>query len=246
MIVLLHGYLESSDVWRDIIPELARFSRVITMDLPGAGESDVFGSEHTMEFMADAVRSLMDELAIEKVMIVGHSLGGYVALAFLELFPDRLRCYCLFHSHPMADTDEVIANRKREIKIVESGKKDIIYPVNIPKMFADCNLEKFETELEYMKEVASRIPAEGIIALIKGMISRPSRLDLLEKGEVPLLYILGRMDNYIPYELFNIIIRMPKNAELVTFENSGHLGFIEEKEKTVNVLREFFENNFHN
>jgi len=239
-IILLHGYLESSEVWDNFVPDLAEKFRVIAIDLPGHGESGVFGNEHSMEFMADVVIAVMNEEGIEKVMLTGHSMGGYAALAFVEKYPSRLNAYCLFHSHPFADTDEIIINRKREIRVVKSGKKDIIYPVNIPKMFADFNTEKFSAQLDRNKEIASVIPAEGIIAVINGMISRPSRIDILEKGEIPLLMIFGMHDNYIPFGEVKDRITLPENAEILVLEKSGHLGFIEEKEKSQKAIIRFY------
>ena len=114
-IVLLHGYLESSEVWNGFETRLAEFFRVVSIDLPGHGLSSVYGEVHTMEFMATAVKEIVDSLNIKKVFLTGHSLGGYVALAFLELYPDNLSGYCLFHSQPFADPPAVIEKRRREI-----------------------------------------------------------------------------------------------------------------------------------
>ena len=110
-----------------------------------------------MEFMANVVKELLDSLNIKKVFLTGHSLGGYVTLAFLELFPDSLLGYCLFHSHPFPDTPETIEKRMREIALVREGKKDLMYPDNISRMFASSNLEKFPEACETFKEIASRI-----------------------------------------------------------------------------------------
>ncbi|MBS0011282.1 MAG: alpha/beta hydrolase [Bacteroidales bacterium] len=239
VIILLHGYLESSEIWDGFAAGLAASYRTIAIDLPGHGKSGVFGDEHTMDFMAETVKAVMDAEGLDKAMLTGHSMGGYVALAFVEKYPHRLYGYCLFHSHPFADTDELIDNRKREIKIVESGKKDIIYPVNIPRMFADFNTEKFTEAVEHNKLIASGISAEGIIAVLNGMISRPSRLDILEQGEVPLLFIAGKHDNYIPFEEVKNRIRIPANGEMLVLEKSGHMGFVEEKEKTLKAIMNF-------
>ncbi|MFO7756196.1 MAG: alpha/beta hydrolase [Bacteroidales bacterium] len=240
LLILLHGYLESSEVWDDFVPGLAQRYRVIAIDLPGHGQSSVSGNEHSMEFMADAVKAVIDHEDIGRCMMVGHSMGGYVTLAFIEKYPLFLRAYCLFHSHPYADTDEIIENRKREIKIVQSGKKDLIYPVNISKMFADFNTGRFSEELERHKEIASAIPAEGIIAVLNGMIHRPTRHELLEKGDIPLLLILGRYDNYISFGEMKNRIGLPQNAELLVLERSGHLGFVEEKEKSQEAIMDFY------
>jgi pimeloyl-ACP methyl ester carboxylesterase len=226
-------------VWNGFSGKLALSFRVISVDLPGCGLSDVFGEVHSMEFMAMAIKELFDHLGIIKVFLTGHSLGGYVALAFLELFPDLLSGYCLFHSQPFADTPAAIEKRKREIEIVKMGKKNLMYPDNVMKMFASSNLEKFSDALQRSKNIASRIPGEGIIAVLNGMMIRPSRLTFMEEGKVPCLWILGSMDNYIPYDLIQKQVNLPDNAKIVILANSGHMGFVEEEELTIRTIREF-------
>jgi pimeloyl-ACP methyl ester carboxylesterase len=238
-LVLIHGYLETSDVWKDFACLLSDRFRVIAVDLPGHGNSDIYTETQTMEFLAEAVSGLLGVLGIEKAFLAGHSLGGYVALAFLEKFPAKLSGYSLFHSHPLADSLEVLQKREREIQIVEAGKKFLMYPDNVRKMFADSNIPKFTEELERSKTIASSISAEGIISVLKGMMARTSRVHIMEEGRVPCLWILGRMDNYIPCDIIQQKIKFPANGTLTILENSGHLGFIEEKEKSAAVLADF-------
>jgi len=238
-VLLVHGYLETGDVWIPFAEKLSQSHRIITVDLPGHGQSDLYGETHTMEFLAGALCGLLDTIGIEKIFIVGHSLGGYVTLAFLEHFASRLYGYCLFHSHPFADTREIIEKREREIMIVNAGKKFLIYPENVKRMFAEKNLEKFTSELERSKSIASGISAEGITSVLRGMMERPSRLDLMQEGSVPCLWILGSDDSYIPCELMKNRVTLPSRTELVILQNSGHLGFIEETDKSVSAIKEF-------
>jgi pimeloyl-ACP methyl ester carboxylesterase len=239
MIVLIHGYLETSEVWKNFAGKLSWKYRIITIDLPGHGRSDIQGETQTMELMAEAVKELLESLTIEKVFLTGHSLGGYIILAFAELYPEMLSGYCLFHSHPLADTIEALEKRKREITLIKAGKKDLMYPENIAKMYAALNLVKFRDALKRSKEIASSISGEGIIAVLRGMMARPSRLAVMEEGKVPCLWILGKMDNYVNCELVQSKVRLPKNAEVVVLNNSGHLGFIEEEGRSIDVLTEF-------
>lgn len=239
VVFLLHGYLGSSEVWNGFREKLASKFRVISVDLPGHGLSEVYGATHTMEFMATVVKELLDSLDIHKVFLTGHSLGGYVTLAFLEMYQEYLSGYCLFHSHPFSDSPEALEKRKREIAIVSAGKKDLIYPDNIERMFADSNLENFSEQLGRSKEIASRIPGKGIIAVLKGMMVRPSRLWVMENGKVPFLWILGSMDKYIPYDIIQAKVKLPSNARVVVLQNSGHMGFIEEADLSVKIICDF-------
>jgi len=238
-IVLLHGYLESSEIWNGFAEKLSADFRIISVDLPGHGLSDVFGETHSMEFMATVLKSLFDSEDLSKVFLIGHSLGGYAALAFLELFPKYLSGYCLFHSHPFQDNPAALEKRLREIEIVNKGKKNLIYPDNVTRMFASANLDKFSEALQTSKEIASRIPGNGIIAVLNGMMIRPSRLKVMEKGVAPCLWILGSMDNYIPCDSIQAMVNLPSNAETVVLKNSGHIGFIEEEDLSVKVVMDF-------
>ncbi len=239
VVILLHGYLESSEIWAGFADKLAGKFRVISIDLPGHGRSTVYSNCHSMEFMANSIKGFMDTMNIGEAFITGHSLGGYITLAFLELFPEMLKGYCLFHSHPFADTPETIEKREREIQIVRSGKKFLVYPGNVSMMFAGSNLERMKDSVQHSKDIASGISDEGIIAVLNGMMIRPSRLSIMEKGIKPCLWILGRMDNYIQCETMLARVKLPSDAKLVVLEKSGHLGFIEEESLSVEIISDF-------
>jgi pimeloyl-ACP methyl ester carboxylesterase len=237
--VLLHGYLESSEIWENFAKKLSGNHRVISVDLPGHGLSAIYGDCHSTEFMANAVKALFDCLNLKSVFLTGHSLGGYVTLAFLELFPDCLSGYCLFHSHPLPDSPENLTKREREINFVKSGKKFLMYPENVSLMFASQNLQKFRDAFQRSKDIASKIRDEGIIAALNGMMIRPSRVGVMEAGKVPCLWILGRLDNYISSEDILKKVNLPVNAKVIILENSGHLGFIEEEDLSVKIVSDF-------
>ncbi len=241
IVVLVHGYLESSEVWGEFAEQLIKKYRVLSVDLPGNGKSDLYDEEYTMCFMAGAVKSVLDNEKAERVVIAGHSLGGYVTLAFVENYPDMVRGYILFHSHPLADTEEIMIHRNREIDVVRSGKKDVIYPVNVSKMFADVNLEKLSSHVERSKSIASQQTPEGIISVLQGMTGRKNREDVVTSGIAPMLYILGKMDNYIPWDYAIKHLKTGSAGEVITLYHSGHMGFIEETSLSVKIFNEFIE-----
>jgi pimeloyl-ACP methyl ester carboxylesterase len=238
-VMLIHGYLETSEIWESFGERLSKEFRVITIDLPGHGRSDLLSDSQTMELMAGVVKEVLDSAGLRKVVVAGHSLGGYVTLAFLEHYPEYLSGYCLFHSHPLPDTEQAAEKRKREIAAVLGGKKELMYPENIEKMFAGVNLEKLSDKVDRSKKIAAAIPGNGIIAVLNGMMSRSSRVRVMEEAKVPCLWILGRLDNFIPFDAIQKRVNLPGNATTVILDRSGHMGFVEEENRSVELMTEF-------
>lgn len=238
-VVLLHGYLESLDIWGSFKTELSQFCRVISVDLPGHGKSGLICETQTMEIMADAVDIILNHLDIGRAVIIGHSMGGYVTLAFAEIFPEKTVGYCLFHSHALADSEEKKINRDREIELVKSGKKMQIISTNIPKAFADDNLHKFADDVEKARQIAVNTPDDGIICALKGLKVRPDRKRVLTESTIPVLIIAGKKDNYIPFGIYEQHFKLAQKSDILILENSGHMGFIEEKEESLEGILEF-------
>lgn len=238
-VVLLHGYLESMLVWEDFIPYLYKEVRVITLDLPGHGISVVTGEIHTMDFLADTIADALKALGIEKCTLVGHSMGGYVALAFCERHSEMLDGLVLFSSTPNPDTPEKAENRRREIALVKAGKKDMLARVAPAAGFAEQNRTRMRDYIEDLTEQVFITEDEGIVALLNGMIARRDQNEMLRRSPVPQLFILGKKDNYIPPEAAEKIIAEQPQAKVVWLENSGHMGFLEEPEAAARAILDF-------
>jgi pimeloyl-ACP methyl ester carboxylesterase len=237
-IVLLHGYLESGRIWEGFVEQFPGRYRMIVPDLPGHGDSGTWGKVHTMDEVAGAVQAILMAEGIDKVFLAGHSMGGYVTMAFADLFPDSLNGYALVHSTPFADTNEKRENRDREISLVLCGKKRQIVMVNIPKAFATENLERMAGQVEYLKKMALLSPDEGMIALLNGMKERPDRTAVLQNPQWPVLLIGGMKDNYIPLEVFDKLIDLAPHARVLRLAESGHMGFMEEPERVIGAFEE--------
>lgn len=242
-ILLLHGYLESLDVWEDFAKLLSKEYRVVAMDLPGHGISQVMGEKHSMTFLADTVVGVLDELEIEKATIVGHSMGGYVALQTLRLHPERLEGLVLLSSTPYPDSPEKLADRDREIALVEGGHKDLLATTAAKNGFASDNLRRMQDEIIFLEEQVLVTEPEGVVALLRGMKEREDSNELLRQSAVPQLFILGKKDNYIPLEKAEAMVAAHPQAKVVWLENSGHLGYFEEPEVCANAIKMFLENN---
>ena len=235
-IVLIHGYLETGAVWEDFAARYLHNYRVITLDLPGHGQSGTWGKVHSMDDLAESVKNVLEAESIEKVLLVGHSMGGYVAMAFAENYPDRLLGYSLFHSTCFADSEEKKKNRDRESSLIHCRKIRQIINVNIPKGFADDHLKTLQNEVDRMKDVALGNSDSGILAILNGMKERPDRTHILKDPQIPLLLIGGMKDNYIPVEVFEKLRKLAPHASVLKLKESGHMGFIEEPEVAANAI----------
>jgi pimeloyl-ACP methyl ester carboxylesterase len=241
-VVLLHGYLETNEVWSDFRELLKPYLRVIAIDLPGNGLSGTNTDENSMEFMADVVADVLNYSKINTATLVGHSMGGYAALAFAEKYGDKTEKLCLFHSTPNPDTEEKKQNRDREITLIEENKLNLILQVNIDNMFADENLQRMENAIAMISENATISETSGIIACLRGMKSRKDMNTFLSGFDKPLLFIFGKKDKYITETVANGLIEKFPNAETLILENSGHAGFLEEPEICSQKLIEFINN----
>ena len=180
-----------------------------------------------------------DALGIARCTLVGHSMGGYVALAFCEKYPERLDGVVLLSSTPDADTDEKKENRLREIKLVEAGKKDALARVAPEAGFAPENRPRMRDEIEDLVEQVFVTEDEGIAALLRGMIERPDRNEMLRRSAVRQLFIFGKHDGYIPLEKAEALAAAHPQARIAWLEHSGHMGFLEEPEITARALLDF-------
>ena len=240
-VVLLHGYLESLEIWNSFASELAKKFQVITIDLLGHGKSGTINGEASVELMAESVSEVLGYLKITKSVIIGHSMGGYAMLAFAEMFPEQILGIGLFHSVTWADLPEKREARDREIELVHQGKKELIINNNVPKSFADENLERFKKYVEWAKKIGITNSDAGIIAALNAMKARKDRTNIIEKIDAPVLFVVGKKDNYIPVERLMQLTLLPKKKSVVILENSGHMGFIEEKEFALDEVENFLD-----
>jgi pimeloyl-ACP methyl ester carboxylesterase len=140
-VVLLHGFYENKEMWNAFVPEFSKKHRVIAIDLLGHGKTECLGYVHSMEDQADMVHHVLHKLKIRKAVLVGHSMGGYIALAFAELYPEMVTGIALVNSTSMADSDERKLNRDRAIKAVKQNYS-VFIAMSIANLFREENREK--------------------------------------------------------------------------------------------------------
>lgn len=238
VVVLLHGFLGSHKIWDKTTLNLSTSYRVIAIDLPGHGSTDNFGYVHTMDLMARCVKAVLESLNLKRYVIIGHSMGGYVGLAFAELFPDNLRGLCLFHSTAYADTEEKKVDRNRAIKIVKLNPN--MYTTEVIKnLFATKHVTRLKTEIAFAQKIASTISKQSIISALEGMKDRPNRDIILGLVEYPVMMIIGELDNVLPYQQLLDQSNVIKKKHVLYLEQEGHMGFLENPTVCNKKVRKF-------
>ncbi len=235
-VVLLHGFLENQHMWHAMISEFSKKHRVITVDLLGHGQTESLGYIHAMEDQADMVHDVLSHLRIRKAIFVGHSMGGYVALAFAELYPDFIKGLVLLNSTSRADNEERKTNRDRAIKAVKKDYTAFVR-LSIANLFSENNRDLLIDAIEKVKLEALKTPLQGIVAALEGMKIRKDREVLLHFGQYPKLLILGEKDPVLNYEENRDQIENT-NVVLVTLPD-GHMSHIENQSEVLKVIGEF-------
>lgn len=241
-VLLLHGYLETLEVWDEFAEALRAHYQVIRLDLPGHGFSGTRTDINTMEFMAAVAKEVVDLAGAHKVHVVGHSMGGYVALAFAEQFPEQTESLCLFHSTPYADTPEKKEKRQKEIVFIQAGKLNLLLDMQMEQVFADENVKRFSHKIADLQGCSLTMEPEGVIASIRGLAGRENKEAFLKSFSAPLLFVFGAHDNFISNEVAARMEQDYPQAKLCKLAQSGHCGFVEQLNESVSELQLFWKN----
>ncbi len=236
VLVLLHGFLENRKMWDTFIPDLSAKNRIVTIDLLGHGETGCVGYVHTMEENARMVHQILSSLKIRKCIIGGHSMGGYVALAFAELFPDFVKGMMLINSTSKPDSEERKMNRDRAILAVKQNYTSFVR-MSVGNLFSSENRDRLANEIENVKLEALKTPLQGIVASLEGMKLRPDRESVLRDAAFPKLLVLGQKDEVLIYDDAIVQAKLP-GVGSVTFPD-GHMSSIENRDELLNVMMGF-------
>ena len=235
-VVLLHGFLEDLTMWNEIAPALAGDHQVIGIDLLGHGKSENTGQVHTMEEQARMVRSVLSELGIGHYTLIGHSMGGYVALAIAELYPGEVMGLGLMNSTSLADPPEKKINRERAIEAVKKNHRSFVR-IAIPGLFAPGNRGKFAKEIKAITEISLSMDPQGITAALEGMKIRNDRSDIFKRISVPKLLIIGEQDPALDLESLLPQAQYP-GVKTVLFKD-GHMSHIENRPELLAYFLQF-------
>lgn len=238
-VILLHGFGEDATVFDRQAMLLAKRYKVILPDLPGSGASDLQPYANSMDDYAESLKAVLDQEEIKHCVFIGHSMGGYIALAFEEKFPDVTKGFGLFHSSAYADDEEKIASRKKGIQFIREHGSEKFLAQAIPNLFSEKTRSEQPSLIQELISRYANFNPEALVQYYDAMIVRPDRTHVLKNTGKPVLFILGEFDTAIPLLKGLEQTILPGICYIHICHKSGHMAMLEEAKICDNALVEF-------
>lgn len=231
-VVLIHGFPMDHTIWHRLVPLLENEARLIMPDLRGHGRSPVEGRVSSMRLMAEDVVRLLDRLNIDQAIVVGQSMGGYVALAFANAYPGRLAGLGLVASQAAADLPEKRQNRLKQVERIRRRGSALLAESMPAVLSADPNIQQF------VREIILKTDARGITAALRGMAERANAEEWLAEISAPAVVIHGGQDALISMEPARTAAQLLSRAWLVELPTAGHMPMMEDPQAVADAIRQ--------
>ena len=237
-VMLVHGFGEDGSIWEKQRAELGESFRLIIPDLPGSGKSDRL-EEGSMEIFADVLQSVVEAENLNSLVMIGHSMGGYITLAYAEKYGSNLTGFGLFHSSAYADDPEKVETRRKGIRFIEDNGAAKFLEQAIPGLFSEKTKAESPGIVEEIISRYTNFEAESLVQYYESMIARPDRTKVLTDSKLPVLFILGKYDTAVPLNKGLEQAHLPDICYIHICKNSGHMGMLEESSESNEVLKSF-------
>lgn len=233
-LICLHGYALDHTIWLDMAKEMKSNVRLILPDMRGHGKSPALEGKYSMREMAEDILKTMDSLKLDRAYIAGHSMGGYIALALAEYYPDRLSGMALVASHAFADLPEKKKARLNDIEKVKlSSPSEVLSEM-------PSKLSRNPEVAEHCKNLISQTSKNGVMGVLAGMAERPDRVEVMASLKIPAMVIAGTDDQLIALETSKEMTVRVKGLQLVEILNAGHMPMMENPRETAMALLNLF------
>lgn len=226
-IVLIHGFGEDHRIWQKQLPVLQNNHKILLPDLPGTGASTLNSATLSIDSMAEAIKLMLDEEEISTCIMLGHSMGGYVTLAFAEKYPERLQAFGLIHSTAYADSEEKKEARKKSIAFIKEHGAFEFVKATVPNLFAATFNRTHVEEVQLLIEQGKQFTAEALIAYYNAMINRPDRTTVLKQTKVPVLLFIGEEDKAVNPADALAQASIPNTCMVKLIPGIAHMGMLE-------------------
>lgn len=238
-VVFLHGYCETSMIWKEFRNYLSRRNRVITIDLPGFGRSPRLNYAFSLQDIAAEIKQVLDEKKVTSFILVGHSLGGYVALAFAKQFPFALKGLGLFHSSIYEDTPDKKENRTKLIEFIKANGVKPFIKTFMPSLFYEKNRKNFDELIDELSTTAEKTSPETVMEYARAMRDRDSSVEFMKRFRKPVMFIIGEKDQSVPLKKSLEQAVVPANSHILRLKDVGHMGMFENTADTLKFVQKF-------
>lgn len=241
-LLILHSYWGNLCLFDQLTTSLSVNNKVIRIDLPGHGNSGIPPPDYTFDNFVPILSELLIRLnVLEKISIIGHSMGGYVAMAFAVAFPQKTAVLILMHSPIRSADDQSIKLRNREKNLLLRGKMELMLQLTVTSNFAPENILKMKKEIALLFQTAEQVTPEGALSTIYALNHRSGYFEGLQSAQYPVLIIIGKYDKvYRADEQIDDANKIP-GASVLVLNHSGHMGFMEEENLVLTRLKEFLQ-----
>lgn len=255
-VMLIHGFGETGEVWKNQIEILKDHFQLIVPDLPGSGKSEMI-DDMSMEGMAEVIKVIFDkeenfqqsessqaspgggDLKGAGAAVIGHSMGGYITLAFAKKYSNYLSAFGLFHSSAYADSEEKKAIRSKGIEFIKEYGAFEFLKAATPNLFSPLSNEQNPGLINEFILSMNNFSDAALVSYYKAMMQRPDNTELLKTTALPVLFVIGEFDNTIPLPDGLRLSLLPEKSYIHVLHQSGHLGMLEEEEKSNQLLYKF-------
>ncbi len=244
LVMLLHGFAENSTVWQHQASHLAEENKIVLPELPGNGFSGEAGEDLSLEDCAELIFEISrsETKGTEAPFtLIGHSMGGYISLAFANKYPSFLNGIGLFHSTAFADTEEKIANRKIAIDFISKNSKSPYLKTSVPNLFSQHSKTIFPQNPDQVVEMGMEYSDEALKLYQEAMLQRRDRSDFLKTTDLPVLLVQGKFDEAVPLASGLAQASMPATCHFHVLKQTAHMGMLEEKEQSTQVLKSYID-----
>ena len=234
-VILIHGFCETLEIWNGVAEKLAEKFEVFSIDLPGFGKSQLPSTPFSIDEIGTKVLGWIDHKKIRNPVVIGHSLGGYVALAMAAKSPEKFAGLGLFHSSAFPDTEDRKANRNRVIEFVKAHGTDPFIDTFVPGLFFDKN----HGAIPQAEKIARNTSIETLLAYTAAMRDRPSSIDFLQSYDCPVLVIGGEKDSIVPLETTLEFGQIAPKSTLHILKGIGHMAMYEQPDEAQAIVADF-------
>ena len=227
-VMLVHGFTEDRKIWNPLLTGIENKYKWILADLPGSGESPFNKSFSQLKDFAGALHAIMEFENIPELVLIGHSMGGYISLAFAEKYPEKISALGLFHSSSYKDSADKKESREKSIRFIQNHDPALFVEQSIPGLFSESFKSEHPEEIRKLTDRYANFSRESLVQYLDAMKNRPATTGVLKSITKPVLFIMGEEDKAVPIKDALEQCHLPRISYIHVLTRAAHMGMIEQ------------------